>query len=198
MTLKEHKIREDDNESLIFLYKEGVFWKAYEKSAYLLSLRGYDYQVNWRSSEDCLEGVVSVDTSLPPEAIAGTMRMMEREPARAVIESGMIVWNNLFFEWREKKIAEAMQRAIAGKGVSASKGKGGKKSVTATRSVAGAMADESSACPSKRCGSVARELLGFRLEESTPVDCFELVRRLQERARRCSRGPAGEEALSNG
>ena len=122
-------MREDDNESLIFLYKEGVFWKAYEKSAYLLSLRGYDYQVNWRSSEDCPERVVSVGTSLPPEAIAGTMRMMERKPSRAVIESGMIVWNNLFFEWREKKVAEAMQRAIAGKGVSAGEGKGGKKSV---------------------------------------------------------------------
>ena len=36
MTLKEIAERESHNESCIYLYREGIFWKAYQKSAFLL------------------------------------------------------------------------------------------------------------------------------------------------------------------
>lgn len=114
MTVKQKYDSELSNVGRIVVYKEGLFWKAYERSAYLLSLRGADYQVNWENSKDCVEGVVSVgfhEKSL--EAYKGCLHVIDETPVRVILDSGMAVAEAAFLQWKEERLAKAQARAKA-------------------------------------------------------------------------------------
>lgn len=60
MTLKEITTREKENNSCIFLYKEGIFWKAYEKSAYAFCVSYQNYKPTRKLIKSIGEEVVSI------------------------------------------------------------------------------------------------------------------------------------------
>ncbi len=58
---------ESANEGAIHLYKEGVFWKAYQQSAYLFHTQVYAYQVKLKHVKCVAKTVASIgfpDSSL--------------------------------------------------------------------------------------------------------------------------------------
>lgn len=75
MTILEILQAEQYNSNSVHLYKEGAFWKAYEKSAYLIA-RKMGYKVFWKSSRACPEGVVYV--GFPETALRSIQNVTER------------------------------------------------------------------------------------------------------------------------
>lgn len=104
MTLKEIHSEELGNSDRIIFRKEGIFWKAYERSAYLLHLKGRDYQAMWMNSKELPEGVVRVGTSVDPRTLFPNCRVIEKSDNKIVLEAGISVVDAKFFEWRQEKI----------------------------------------------------------------------------------------------
>ena len=102
MTIREHYQRELGNADRITLLKEGLFWKAYERSAYLVILRGFDFQVHWHTSKECPEGVVSLgfpEVSL--EKVAGGLKAVESTETKLVFEADRTVSEGAFQQWKD-------------------------------------------------------------------------------------------------
>lgn len=57
-TLKSITLEEDENTGFIHLYKEGIFWKAYNHSAFLLCTQVRKLKVNQRVTKSCGDNVV--------------------------------------------------------------------------------------------------------------------------------------------
>lgn len=58
-TIQSITLKEEDNFSFIHLYKEGIFWKAYDHSAYLLCTQVRKLKVSRRVVKSCGGRVVS-------------------------------------------------------------------------------------------------------------------------------------------
>ena len=104
MTLKEIHSEELNNSDRIVFRKEGLFWKAFERSAYLLHLKGHDYRAMWMCSKEFPEGVVRVGTSSDPLKLLPECRVIENSDNKIVLEAGLSVVDAKFFEWRQEKI----------------------------------------------------------------------------------------------
>ena len=64
MTHKEILQRESSNTDLIHLYKEGLFWKAYEQSAYLFAHNIATYKVKSKYDKKTRQDIIYI--GLPP------------------------------------------------------------------------------------------------------------------------------------
>ena len=113
MTVCQTYESELNNLGRIVLYREGLFWKAYERSAFLVLRRGAAYQVNWTCSKDCPEGVVSV--GFPDGGLAAlrtSLPLIDESPSRVVLDSGMTVTEAAFLQWKAERINEARSRRL--------------------------------------------------------------------------------------
>lgn len=104
MTLKEIHNEEIGNSDRIIFRKEGLFWKAFERSAFLLHLKGHNYKAMWMNSKELPDGVVRVGTSVDPLTLFPECRVIEKTEDRIVLEAGVSFTDAMFFEWRQRMI----------------------------------------------------------------------------------------------
>lgn len=104
MTLKEIHNEEIGNSDRIIFRKEGLFWKAFERSAFLLHLKGHDYKAMWMNSKELPDGVVRVGTSVDPLTLFPECRVIEKTEEKIVLEAGVSFTDAMFFEWRQRMI----------------------------------------------------------------------------------------------
>lgn len=60
MTIKEHFEREENNSSRVFLFKEGMFWKAYDRSAFTVVKQVKEFKINRVLVKNVFEPVLSI------------------------------------------------------------------------------------------------------------------------------------------
>ena len=107
MTFKEIHAQELLNYDRIHFRKEGLFWKAYDHSAFLLHLLGIDYQLSWIGSKELPEGLVKVGTSIHPKELLPTKKVLVEEDKYVVLEAGITFIEPHYYEWRGKAVEGA-------------------------------------------------------------------------------------------
>lgn len=104
MTVKEIHDQELTNCDRLYFRKEGIFWKAFDRSAFLLHLLGFDYKASWSSSKALPDGVVRVGTSVHPKELLPDKKVLVDEDKYVVLEAGITLVEANYYEWREKVI----------------------------------------------------------------------------------------------
>lgn len=104
MTVKEIHDQELTNCDRLYFRKEGMFWKAFDRSAFLLHLLGFDYKASWSSSKALPDGVVRVGTSVHPKELLPDKKVLVDEDKYVVLEAGITLVEANYYEWREKVI----------------------------------------------------------------------------------------------
>ena len=151
MTTEEKLSIENDNTDRIICLREGMFWKLYERSAFLFSKQVKALKPTRKYFKGSGEQVVSIgfpDTSLD-SFLKGYDRILDL-PDRVEVKSRVPVNLEEFQQWKE--------------GVK-------------LRMPGAPMVEPAAAV--KSFSGVETAIRNFDLAHSSPVDCFELVSRLQ-------------------
>lgn len=139
----------------IIARQEGLFWKVYEKSAFLLFRSGYAYQVNVKAVKSLHEGVVSMGfPQKAMDAIKESLGVFEEKPDRILLRPKGAFDLAAFRTWKEEM-------------VKSSEGRRGKAPVVKTISPSGEIPAEEE---DWREG-VIREIEVFDMASARMVDC---------------------------
>jgi hypothetical protein len=98
---------EEGNTDRIYLYKEGSFWKAYERSAYLFVQHIQAYQTRLRYYKNIDQEIISIgfpDIALPKIFKTVETRLiasLRRQPQSLCCRSEKLVWK-IFFRLNTK------------------------------------------------------------------------------------------------
>ncbi len=142
--------KEEQNRGTINLYLEGLFWKAYQYSAFLLVQQGAQYKANRRPVKSIRQEVVSV--CFPKDTLPKLFKAEQIEPvsSKQLRIGGFILDRKAYDLWfaslpvQEKKAST--QKSIS--------------------------ADDAE--------RVFNMLQNIRVEESTPLDCMRLIIKVQK------------------
>lgn len=152
MTYKEIILREADNTSLIYLYKEGLFWKAYEKSAYLFVNSIASYKVKSKFVKAVKQDIIYI--GLPPVSLERTKEkytVIRSDDKEITIKPNINNYNNQTFEhWKTTLLTVLDQNPIP---------------ITNVR-----MSDT----------DIANKVRMFNLESKTPMQCLLFLAELKK------------------
>lgn len=107
MSIKELFNLESENTDKVFLYREGIFWRAYERSAYILSLLGFNYKINYIDSRECPEGVLYM--GFPYKVIKDKIAyfsIIKCTDNNMVLGSSLTLSDQSFFSWKAERKKE--------------------------------------------------------------------------------------------
>ncbi len=100
MTIKDIFERERENRTKIYLYKEGIFFKAYEQSAFAFATQRRDYMPKAKMVKSINQKIVSL--GFPQSALNKYLdRVVKREEKTVVLECDPIDVDR-FQEWKQK------------------------------------------------------------------------------------------------
>lgn len=147
---------EEQNEDSIFLYKEGIFWKAYQQSAFLVVTHFRpDFKIKIRDMKCVAQKVYSV--GFPASALSsvfGETPIDELDDKRIRIHIGAVDYE-AYNQWKMSASEKAEVKILSDYDYSG---------------------EEDSAVGS----NVLRKLKDFNVSASTPVECMMLVCELQK------------------
>ena len=166
MTLKEHWSRENTNRNRVYLVPEGVFYKAYECSAFILSTQ-------WRPLAPSVKrvkymgGEIVVSVGFPQASLPTLEAIMHRDdtysPELSEEAAGVLAFSALhpvdeheFLAWKAELAAEPSRDVEPEK----------KPASSATASAT----------------EIVERILSFPLENSSPVDCLLFLSELKRLA----------------
>ena len=114
MTYKEIILREASNTNLIYLYKEGLFWKAYEKSAYLFVNSIASYKAKSKYVKAVKQDIIYI--GLPPVSLQRTKEkytVIRSDDKEIMIKPNINNYNNQTFEdWKTTLLTVGDQNPI--------------------------------------------------------------------------------------
>lgn len=175
MTVKEIIQIENGNQNTIILLREGIFWRAYEKSAYAFSMQIHPYKPTRKWVVAVKQDVISLGF---PVSAAGTVlngcKVLLQQDSRLVLAASPI--NNGDFEAWKQTVPMTLP----------DNGRHQKTAPHPHTPAAGPASAAPSAAPLARpdCDNLADCIRRFNIESKTPVECMlfimELKRRLAE------------------
>lgn len=177
MTSQDFIRAEAENTDRIILYKEGLFWKAYERSAYILCMQVRPFKPTKKSLKS-LGGGEIVSVGFPwkhEEKHIGTLERLESGDERLTLAAASAIDPADFEKWKaglplclptaKSKTDTAERRE---QGASAASG------VPANAEVpAGHMSPTAA-------WAAAERIQAFNLAESTPLECMLLISELKK------------------
>lgn len=156
--IKEILETERNNRDKIYLYREGLFYKAYEHSAYLWVHNVCEYEVRCRYVKIVNQNVISI--GFPQNALKSKVIGLKTEefPQGVIIHAGEDIPDCDFDKWKSELVNKA-------------------QNVDKTLEC-----QEPSICYGRenKYGDVIDELRRFPIETSSPIDCMMLVSRLKK------------------
>lgn len=111
MTQREIIEFEETNRSVIRLYLEGTFWKAYEKSAFAFSTRVKQYRVLRKESKTLGQDILYIGfpSAALDSTLSGLMTRTLNEKTMDVVLSYPIN-DNEFLLWRDSQLSSSIRR----------------------------------------------------------------------------------------
>ncbi len=161
MTFREVFDSEKENIGKIILYREGLFWKAYERSAYHFVSYVNSYKVSRKHVKSLADDVVSVGfpTSVL-EAHKGKFEIESEEYGRVIIITGKQIDDAAFTAWKA-----AVPMAVGTPVAAAPVVQNGSAGVAASPFI-----------PSngllKGALDIIEEIRQFQIENKTPMECM--------------------------
>ena len=153
MKFKEVLALEKGNCSEIRLYHEGMFWRAYERSAFILCSQVKPLKVTSRRAKS-IGGEAICMVGFPEgsfESICGGVEALERTESAMVLRSPSAIGEEEFAHWKEEVSKE-----------------GGAVAPPSGNQVGANANDE-----------VARMIKSFTVAEHTPMECMAFIVKLQ-------------------
>lgn len=197
MTFEEKLAAETSNRDEIHLHLEGIFWKAYEKSAFLFVTHLSDFKATKKMVRAVKMDVVSVGfPSHSLEKVTEGRTVVKTDDDRHLVISGLEPCNEKeFVEWKGKipLFAPSQEGGAAAAGslppshvpayMQAQRQQGMQAQAAA---VGGGKGGAARCFPAGTAGGdpvekkVLERLTGFRVESSTPVECMLFITQLQK------------------
>ncbi len=155
MTYKEYIQSEADNVNRVCLYQEGLFWKAYERSAYILCTQVHPFKPTKKASKS-LGGGEIVSVGFPvnrEEHYVGALERITSEEKHLVLQAVEEIDVAAFEQWKAD-VPTPAESATRRKGKS----------------------EEADACSD----ALQTRIREFNLAESTPMECMLFVSELKK------------------
>ncbi len=182
MTSKDFIHAEADNTDRIILYKEGLFWKAYERSAYILCHQVRPFKPTKKSLKS-LDGGEIVSVGFPwkhEEKYIGALERLESGDERLTLAAASAIDPADFEKWK----AELPLLALPAKSKTET-AEGKEQGIPAA---SGVPADGVRAVSEVPAGHIspmaalaaAERIKAFNLAESTPLECMLLISELKK------------------
>ncbi len=193
MTSKDFIRAEAENTDRIILYKEGLFWKAYERSAYILCQQVRPFKPTKKSLKS-LDGGEIVSVGFPwkhEEKYIGGLSVLEESAEGRVLAAATSIDPADFENWKAglpllAPTAKSKTETAEGSGQGATTSFG----VPANTEVPAGHTSPTAAVPSSGTASAtvsataalaaAERIRTFNLAESTPLECMLLISELKK------------------
>jgi len=177
MTSKDFIRAEADNTDRIILYKEGLFWKAYERSAYILCHQVRPFKPTKKSLKS-LDGGEIVSVGFPwkhEEKYIGALERLESGDERLTLAAASAIDPADFEKWK----AELPLLAPPAKSKTET-AEGREQGIPAASGVpANAEVPAGHTSPTAALAAAER-IKAFNLAESTPLECMLLISELKK------------------
>ena len=190
-TINDKLAKEQNNERTIRLWPEAMFYKAYERSAYLFVTQVRPYCVRRRYIEATGGDVVS--TGFPQSVLAQIdLPRRDEEGGAVVLTVGHPMDEQAFLLWREGVPLAAAGKSVRGARVPGTDvPKTAEQKTAAPKTAAPKTAVQKNAEPAPPAGGsrglVEQRILSFNLADATPMQCMlfvaDLQRQLHDEAR---------------
>lgn len=173
MTVKEIIQIENGNRNTIILLREGIFWRAYEKSAYAFSMHPYKPTRKWVIAVK--QDVVSLGFPVSAaENVLNGCKVLMRQEARLVLAASPIDPDG-FEVWKQTVPRSLPPAVVAPEPAAAS---------PVMEPAASSVVSPAVSAVGQCCDGLADCIRRFNIESKTPVDCMlflmELKRKLAE------------------
>lgn len=171
MTSKDFIRAEADNTDRIILYKEGLFWKAYERSAYILCMQVRPFKPTKKSLKS-LDGGEIVSVGFPwkhEEKYIGALECLESGDERLTLAAASAIDPADFEKWK----VELPLLAPPSKSKTET-AEGREQGAPANAEVPAGHTSPTAAL------AAAERIKAFNLAESTPLECMLLISELKK------------------
>lgn len=167
MTVKEIIQIENGNRNTIILLREGIFWRAYEKSAYAFFIQVHPYKPTRKWVIAVKQDVVSLGFPVSAaENVLNGCKVLMRQEARLVLAASPIDPDG--FEVWKQTVPRSLPPAV----------------VAPAPAAASSVVSPAVSAVGQCCDGLADCIRRFNIESKTPVDCMlflmELKRKLAE------------------
>ena len=101
MTYKERIDKEDRNHNCLILYKEGIFFKAYEQSAYVFHTRIAPFQLKVKTLKDVEQPYITLGfPQSQQEKYLSGLKIIEENPEYLIAELPEPINKDAFVSWK--------------------------------------------------------------------------------------------------
>lgn len=108
MTYKERIDKEDRNHNCLILYKEGIFFKAYEQSAYVFHTRIQPFQLKVKTLKDVEQPYITLGfPQSQQEKYLSGLRIIEENPEYLIAELPEPINKDAFVSWKSGVLTSA-------------------------------------------------------------------------------------------
>ena len=175
MTVKEIIQIENGNRNTIILLREGIFWRAYEKSAYAFSMQVHPYKPTRKWVIAVKQDVVSLGFPVSAaENVLNGCKVLMRQEARLVLAASPIDPDG--FEVWKQTVPRSLPPAVVSPAPAAAS--------PVMEPAASSVVSPAVSAVGQCCDGLAECIRRFNIESKTPVDCMlflmELKRKLAE------------------
>jgi len=169
MTVKEIIQIENGNRNTIILLREGIFWRAYEKSAYAFSMQVHPYKPTRKWVIAVKQDVVSLGFPVSAaENVLNGCKVLMRLAASPIDPDGFEVW--------KQTVPRSLPPAVVAPEPAAAS--------PVMEPAASSVVSPAVSAVGQCCDGLADCIRRFNIESKTPVDCMlflmELKRKLAE------------------
>ena len=106
MTYKERIDKEDRNHNCLILYKEGIFFKAYEQSAYAFHTRIQPFQLKAKTLKDVEQPYITLGfPQSQQEKYLSGLKIIEENPEYLIAELPEPINKDAFVSWKSGVLA---------------------------------------------------------------------------------------------
>ena len=114
MTYKERIDKEDRNHNCLILYKEGIFFKAYEQSAYVCHTRIAPFQLKVKTLKDVEQPYITLGfPQSQQEKYLSGLRIIEENPEYLIAELPEPINKDAFVSWKLGVLQEFAKTVMA-------------------------------------------------------------------------------------
>lgn len=175
MTVKEIIQIENGNRNTIILLREGIFWRAYEKSAYAFSMQVHPYKPTRKWVIAVKQDVVSLGFPVSAaENVLNGCKVLMRQEAR-LVQAASPIDPDGFEVWKQTVPRSLPPAVVAPEPAAAS---------PVMEPAASSVVSPAVSAVGQCCDGLADCIRRFNIESKTPVDCMlflmELKRKLAE------------------
>ena len=175
MTVKEIIQIENGNRNTIILLREGIFWRAYEKSTYAFSMQVHPYKPTRKWVIAVKQDVVSLGFPVSAaENVLNGCKVLMRQEARLVLAASPIDPDG--FEVWKQTVPRSLPPAVVVPESAATS--------PVMEPAASSVVSPAVSAVGQCCDGLADCIRRFNIESKTPVDCMlflmELKRKLAE------------------